>query len=1012
MIPLQLTIEGLYSYQKSQTIDFTSLTETGLFGIFGAVGSGKSSVLEAITFALFAETERMNAKEKRAYNMMNLRSDRSFVAFDFENHEGEIFRATREYKRNSKNFEDVKNKNTVFYKKSDEEWVPLPHTNAEKIIGLSYENFKRTIIIPQGQFKEFLELGPTDRTKMMKEIFGLERFDLQLKVNEMRGLAKTKLDQLDGKLSGYENVSSEILANKTIVFEKAQSELASKQQAHEKLEKAYQEFVKKREEFTIYQQNKEKLDQLSNEEKNIEEKKKTVEKFEQTKQRFAHLFDAQQEIENEQKKLSTQQKNINDQIEKIKGSQQIKNKKLELLQKDFNQLDQLKNTAKDWLTIAQLLDTQSLIKGYEEKIPIGKTFVNEQQKAQQEAQNNIKITQEYIATNKKKMLDANILVLVSNWFQQKNNLSINIAKVEEKLMSKTREYENILQQIEELSIDKNQPEKSFLLKIETLETKKKSVQKQLTQLELEQKLSEFAHDLHDGEACPLCGSENHPQKNTGKDQSANIKTLKENLLAIDQTINQVRNNMANAEKQVNLLHEKEKQCSEERKELETVKSQLTQHLQTYQWSNYIAADEKQFEEKQLENARLKQQIEQQEQQITKLQKKAQDAQVNLDKAKEKLNLYQTDLEKSKSAFETLHGSLTQLNWQENQSITIAEAQEKANEIEQKTIQTEKEYKTIEEEVNQLKIEFAGQLATQKSIEDQLTETSKKRQKIKNKIEDNLQICQFESVKIVQEILNTDLNIEQSKKEIENFYTEWNILLNKVNEAQSKFKDFDGSETNYQQKKQTFEASSTQLKTLTSDFGKIEGELSRLQNELKAKEDIIKEQQVLQQRFDNLSIFKKMFDKQGFVEFVSTIYLRQLCENANVRFHRMTRNQLSLQINENNDFEIIDYLNEGKSRSVKTLSGGQSFQVSLSLALALAESVQSYAQSSKNFFFIDEGFGTQDQESVNIVFETLSQLQKENRIVGIISHVEELKDRIPVALQITKDEEKGSLIEVI
>ncbi|HRN48189.1 MAG TPA: SbcC/MukB-like Walker B domain-containing protein [Niabella sp.] len=110
--------------------------------------------------------------------------------------------------------------------------------------------------------------------------------------------------------------------------------------------------------------------------------------------------------------------------------------------------------------------------------------------------------------------------------------------------------------------------------------------------------------------------------------------------------------------------------------------------------------------------------------------------------------------------------------------------------------------------------------------------------------------------------------------------------------------------------------------------------------------------------------------------------------------------------------MIDFLNEGRSRSVKTLSGGQAFQVSLSLALALAESVQANNQSQQNFFFIDEGFGTQDSESVNVVFDTLMQLQKENRIVGIISHVEELKERMPRALQITKDTFKGSVIELV
>ena len=84
---------------------------------------------------------------------------------------------------------------------------------------------------------------------------------------------------------------------------------------------------------------------------------------------------------------------------------------------------------------------------------------------------------------------------------------------------------------------------------------------------------------------------------------------------------------------------------------------------------------------------------------------------------------------------------------------------------------------------------------------------------------------------------------------------------------------------------------------------------------------------------------------------------------------------------------------------------------MSLALALAESVQSQAKSDKNFFFIDEGFGTQDPESVNLVFETLMNLQKENRIVGIISHVEELKEKIPISLNVTKDEENGSFLSL-
>src|SRR5690606_9861071 len=101
------------------------------------------------------------------------------------------------------------------------------------------------------------------------------------------------------------------------------------------------------------------------------------------------------------------------------------------------------------------------------------------------------------------------------------------------------------------------------------------------------------------------------------------------------------------------------------------------------------------------------------------------------------------------------------------------------------------------------------------------------------------------------------------------------------------------------------------------------------------------------------------------------------------------------------------LNNGFRRSVKTLSGGQAFQASLCLALALAENIQSMNKADKNFFFIDEGFGTQHPDSMNTVFETLQYLHADSRIGGISSHVEELKERIPRATTVANDNEEGS-----
>ncbi len=254
--------------------------------------------------------------------------------------------------------------------------------------------------------------------------------------------------------------------------------------------------------------------------------------------------------------------------------------------------------------------------------------------------------------------------------------------------------------------------------------------------------------------------------------------------------------------------------------------------------------------------------------------------------------------------------------------------------------------------------------------------------------------------------------EKERLEIQHFLSGFAVAESRVLELTKILEGKDFSEEEFIRQQTALAGLKKELDMAIGFLATLRADLKRIRQLFDDKKELLSEQTRLRNRAEHLRTMTNLFKGTGFVQYVSSIYLRQLCDHANVRFHKMTRNQLSLQLGENNDFEIIDYLNEGRSRSVKTLSGGQAFQVSLSLALALAESVQSHAQADRNFFFIDEGFGTQDPESAGVVFETLSHLQKENRIVGIISHVEELKERIPVSLNIVKDEEKGSLIQFL
>ena len=1009
MIPISLTLEGLYSYQERQVICFDTLIEAGLFGIFGKVGSGKSSLLEAISFALYGETERLNAKDNRAYNMMNLKSNRSILDFEFYNFEEKKYRVFREFKRNSKRFEDVKRTEAVFYEWVDEQWKPLDHINAELVLGLSYENFKRTIIIPQGKFKEFIELGGTARTKMMQELFGLERYDLADKVRGLYLKNKEQLDKLEGGLQAYEGTTLEHIEMQERLWKEEvqkQGEVAKVFAVEGAL---FQQLKVVKEIYEELQRLEVTLASLEALEPSMVQEEEQLLRYEWVEKNFKPSLVA---LQNLKTRLAKFDSDIHTARELYTAYEKEFKEEQAVMQKwepSFKTIEVTKKQVFELGLIATILKAEDARTKCSLRLEKGEPLVKEHQQEIKTVEALLQKKQEELKELRSNRVATTVLLEVGHWFSEHSRLKQQLRLEQEKCSATTEKIKSIAAERKQYELEEGTWKATLDSRLALLQKEGERLKERQQQLEVSQQLSQYSSSLQSGEACPLCGSLEHPTLAIYDDVHAELHTVAEAVRKHQAEVEahgKLEREMESISERIRLYEIQYSELVVIVKELEVA---LEKHLAVFTWKDFAVDDEEGYKTKRTAAALLEKQLETWETAIETEQRKK-------EVLNKKLEVYVGELDKiRKEALEwqmqtqTLEKQLDVFNWKEYTVQGAGAVEVEKKELEKNIHTIEREYNKAVAAVTNLQPKMASQNALlEKLIEDHAL-LKLEREAVEDKITTLLTAEGFKHLDEVEGILKKALDSTEIRTRIQAFKIELGTLRNGRLSLQEKLETVTYEEESYRVQELKVKELELQVKEVSEKCIQYKAALDGLKAAFDRKKDLLLEQEKLQKRAETIQVMSNMFKASGFVNYVSAIYLKNLCDRANVRFHRLTKNQLSLQLNENNDFEILDYLNNGKTRSVKTLSGGQSFQVSLSLALALAESVQSLSKSNRNFFFIDEGFGTQDSESVDIVFETLQNLHKENRIVGIISHVEELQERIPVSLMVTKDMERGSVI---
>ncbi|MCI3919689.1 SMC family ATPase [Paenibacillus sp. TRM 82003] len=253
MKPIQLTISGLQSYREPQTVDFARLTEAGVFGIFGPTGSGKSTILDAITLAMYGSVERAG---NSIQGIMNAQEDSLSVSFAFQLAEGasrRTYRAERTYRRKpdgnveqrvSRLLEETSDGTVVIADKAGE-----VNAAVEALIGLSMTDFTRAVVLPQGKFSEFLSLKGKERREMLQRLFRLERYGDELAARLVGRLrrAEATMREAAAELAGLGDASPEAVAAAEAALAAAAAEEARLREALAAAETAHRDAARLRE---------------------------------------------------------------------------------------------------------------------------------------------------------------------------------------------------------------------------------------------------------------------------------------------------------------------------------------------------------------------------------------------------------------------------------------------------------------------------------------------------------------------------------------------------------------------------------------------------------------------------------------------------------------------------------------------------------------------------------------------------------------------------------------------
>lgn len=1029
MKPLLLKITAFGPYAKQTTLNFKEdLVNQEIFVVTGPTGAGKTTIFDAICYALYGETSGGSRTGKELRSDFAAQSDlKTEVEFTFKVKDKiyKIVRAPQQLqkKKRGEGFREVPA--SVELLEVGSERLPLTKDSEVKeqiqeIIGLKVEQFRKIVMIPQGDFKEFLYANTTNKEEILRKIFGtdfyksiqeqltaksnalkLEVADTQKAILAELKLIKTDEDHvidIEQPLPTLLDVATSVQKNWRQSIETLSEMIKILDESIQEHRTNYEAGMRLNEKFSQYEQTMHTLNQLKDYERTIKEREQQTQSIKMAQSIIP--------IENEMLKYEAFKREANSKKHDLEQSLNETEHELILVQKCYDAIESLRerlvslneqeielNRFVDGVT--KLEDKRQLLQKLAAEGRLLKEKVEEKKKVLAELKQNVLA------------LDSMMPQLVSSK-EQLQTLSFEKEKQQETieqlqhLILAVTSRDQTQQLIESLQIDYRDVKKESEIKRQAYEHQ--------AELFINAAAIRLANELQVGQACPVCGSCEHPNPRRSQETiltkqeldefRANVEALETKARQIEQQITALQMKKLQEDQGINqslkmLKHRlpMDEESEVSRPKLEQVNDQQLITL------NELNDSEQALK---LEVKRLIEQTQQltlEKEKISPLEDEILKEDILLQEQRERYKAEERSKQDLESTIPTAYQSMTVLKQM------IDEVQEEKIKIEHNITQSEADYQRV---INQL-TELRAKLF---EVNEQLVQYEGQFETISQTFKEQIETS-FTNMDHYEEAKQWINQLTQIEQQVQGYYQELHTATRMLELLKV---ELEGKER----------VNVSVVEEMLADLECRKVELTKEQATLVANleqndyllRSIKKKYETIQQREQEYLVVGELESlangrsggKMSFETYVLSSYFDEVLQAANTRLQKMSSRRYYLLRREEVkgggrkglDLDVYDS-HTAKNRPVNTLSGGESFKASLALALGLSDTVQQNSGGIQlDTMFIDEGFGTLDSESLDQAIDILMELQDHGRLIGVISHVYELKERIPAKLVVEMD----------